>query len=125
MPNVKDNYFTAVVDREYETTFVLTAYNGNGNTQSTYVYTPPLPQNGINLQFTRDKDVINISHPSRRQRNESLVSMATITDVMGNRASIYMPFENGKIDISSLPKGNYILNVTDVRGFAHSFKFSK
>lgn len=125
VPNVKDNYFTAVVDREYETTFVLTAYNGNGNTQSTYVYTPPLPQNGINLQFTRDKDVINISHPSRRQRNESLVSMATITDVMGNRASIYMPFENGKIDISSLPKGNHILNVTDVRGFAHSFKFSK
>ena len=40
VPNVKDSYFTAVVDREYDTRFVLTAYNENGYTQSSYTYTP-------------------------------------------------------------------------------------
>lgn len=125
VPNVKDNFFTAVVDREYETTFVLTAYNSNGNTQSTYVYTPPVAPNGINMQFIRDNNVIKITHRSRKTKNECPISSATITDVIGNKPLIDLTFENNEIDISALPKGNYILNVIDIKGFAHAYKFSR
>ena len=124
----KKGYFTATVDNEFTTTFVITAYNKNGSTVSyPYVY-DPLEGNALTMNFVMEDNYIVIENNSRRYAGLSFISSCEINpvDVKTSRGIITKTkFEDNKIDISSLSSGLYILTVNDIRGGKHTFKFQK
>ena len=75
------------------------------------------------IQFIRNGNMISVAQ-KRKGKGHSFISM-NITDIYGNKLLVYYPSGNNSINISSLPKGNYILNVADTKGKVYSYKFSK
>lgn len=129
VPDFKKGYFSATVDNEFITTFVITAYNKNGSTVSyPYVY-DPLEGRALSVNFVLNDDNITIENNSRRYPNNSFISSYEILPIdMNISRNIITNFSleyNNKIDVSSLPNGHYILIVYDNRGDKHTFKFKK
>ena len=61
VPDFRKGYFTATVDREFTSTFTITAYNKNGSTKSeTYVLQPLTPTTSIDLKFNVNNDQIKV-----------------------------------------------------------------
>lgn len=128
-------YFIATVDRELTSYFTVTAYNKNGNTKSeTFVLPPLTPVNSLDLAFTVRKDYIDIASKSRKLREDAqYVSSYKIQSVLASQkrvegsatAHLSSSMDGNRIDISSLPKGVYVLTVEDVKGGVHSVKFNR
>lgn len=125
VPNVKDNYFTAIVDKEFTTTFVITSYNANGSSVATYTYDPMASAQSLNLSFERSGNTITIKSKSRKFNLVSSIKSVTLCDVSSNRVSSICKDGKGVIDISALRSGNYVINVIDIKGHSHIYKFSK
>lgn len=131
-------YFTASVDKEFSSTFMITAYNDNGYTYSDTIVIDPLePVSELNLQFRYNNGFINIGAESQRLAHKNLISSFEIKPL--NRldgqqtthgaTAIMMKKRiqksGNQIDVSSLPKGVYALIVYDIKGGRHEMKFIK
>lgn len=124
----KKGYFTALVDKEYYSTFTITAYNSNGTTTSESFVLPPLePVTSYAVNFSIENKKITVTPTSERAKDKQIIKSYEIKEIN----NIYKnKIQNGtynnkeRIDISNLKKGLYILTVTDIRGHIHSIKFS-
>ncbi|RHL34409.1 hypothetical protein DW026_12855 [Segatella copri] len=123
----KKGYFIATVDKDFSTTFTITAYNKNGSTTS-YPYTlAPLDPSPINVEFRYNSKEISIIASNRRNSGNNLIANMNITPllpvggVIGKQALTI----GNKVEVSSLPKGSYVLNVYDIYNKKHTFKFIK
>lgn len=134
LQDIKSGKFTATVDREYSTTFVITSYNKNGSTTSENYVLPPLtPLNNLKLFFAYNNMLIKVTSDSRRMHNKTLIKSYEIVpvDVKATQNTtrrikcVLIPRYLNTINISSLTAGIYTLNVIDVFGKTHSFKFVK
>jgi hypothetical protein len=123
----KDGYFLASVDKEFDTRFVITAYNENGYTESeAYTFHPSDLIGPMALNFTRRGDVIEIESKNPRARGKNVVREASISSVLPYAEKRLYRFQNeNKLDVSKLKKASYVLNVTDINGDIHSYKFVK
>ena len=137
VPDFRKGYFTATVDREFTSTFTITAYNKNGSTKSeTYVLQPLTPTTSIDLKFNVNNDQIKVFLDDTQRHDTSgrlLVSSYQIKKVMPYTSEktiqglISLPKrpESNIIDISTLDNGIYILTVYDIKGGCHTLKFTK
>ena len=124
----KKGYFTALVDKEYYSTFTITAFNGNGTTTSeTFVLAPLEPATSYAVNFSIDNKKITVKPTSERAKNKQIIKsyeIKEINNIHKNKIQNGTYNDKERIDISNLSKGLYILTVTDIRGHIHSFKFS-
>ena len=131
-------YFIASVDKEFSSTFMITAYNDNGFTYSDTIVIAPLePVSELLLQLNYNNGLINIGAESSRLAQKNLVSSFEIKPLnrLDGRQSSYgitdtmmkeCVRKNGnQIDVSLLPKGMYALIVYDIKGGKHEMKFVK
>lgn len=122
----KKGYFLAEVDREYDTRFVITAYNENGSVSSDMYTFHPMTANYMNLQFVRKGDIIEVRRSGSRRQNKNLIKDATIVNILQNGDNCKsISYDGNYIDISSLRTGTYTLNIVDINGNKHSYKFVK
>lgn len=131
VPDFKKGYFVATVDKEFSSTFTITAYNKNGSTVSyPYVLSPLSTKSNIQVNFILNKDNIQIKPVSRKMDGKTLVTSYEIHPLVSNNNDIKSTYkryftDDKSINISSLTKGYYTLTVYDIRGEKHSFKFIK
>jgi uncharacterized protein YxeA len=131
VPDYKKGYFVATVDKEFSSTFTITAYNKNGSTVSyPYVLSPLSTKSNIQVNFILNKDNIQIKPVSRKMDGKTLVTSYEIHPLVSNNNDIKSTYkryftDDKSINISSLTKGYYTLTVYDIRGEKHSFKFIK
>lgn len=124
----KKGYFEAVVDRDYTSTFTITAYNKNGSTESYPYVLNPVDPSPIGITFGLKNQKISISASKRgvRTSSENLISKIKINSEIKSQKVVFCT--NGKtdeVDISSLPKGFYVLEAFDIEGKSHTFKFAR
>lgn len=130
----RNGYFIATVDKEFNSTFTVTAYNENGSTRSySYVVEALEPINELNIDLVIGDDNIEIQSKSRDLSDKQLISSYQINKVSASQIQMMdmeetentLPNEKNSIDISSLDEGLYTLTVTDIKGGIHSIKFVK
>ena len=116
----KKGYFETTIDRT--TTFTAIGYNSNGTSRGVSI-TVTLPSNEQTIDFKMADDFIYLEteEPSDSEYNYSIspldVSMSNFKQT---------GITTGKIDISDLAEGIYVLNVQDNKsGLIKSFKFKK
>lgn len=124
-------YFTAYIDKELYTRFEIKAYNANGYTVTDTIHPPLEPNSMLSIRFVQRDDYIEISPYSSRLTDKKIINsyeIKAINDLSGIKNSysmISLECENNRIPISNLPKGLYVLNVYDLRGDKHQYKFQK
>lgn len=131
VPDFRKGTFTATVDREYSSTFTITAYNDNGSTVSyPYVMPPLTPIDELEYNFTiKDNKIQVTSNSGRYEINELLNRSCSFRriDVSGaytdRFTTIVLSDGNGCFDISGLKEGLYVMTVSDVAGGSHKFMF--
>ncbi|MBD5257451.1 MAG: hypothetical protein HDS52_02010 [Barnesiella sp.] len=120
--DVKKGYFDVTIDKP--TTFTAVAYNDNGQTRGIPVLVD-IPTGGsvstLNFQMQDDTITVNATEGETGEFDFSIMPLtasASQFSIGGN--------SGGEIDISSLPQGLYVLNVTDYKtGLNGTFKFKK
>lgn len=129
LKDFKKGSFIATVDKDYTSTFSITAYNQNGSTESLPYVLQPLDPSPVDVKFCLKNQNINILTSRRRARTlneENLISKVKINSLETNE-EIKLNRQNriDEINISPLPKGHYVLTVYDVYERKHIFKFSR
>ena len=114
VPDFKKGYFTATVDKELYTQFVVYSYNKNGSTKSDYLTIEPLSpiQELYNIQF--ENNAIKLStHERNNQINSSkyTIYLNNLNNVSPVKKGV-IETTNSTVDISNLKRGNYILSIT-------------
>lgn len=127
----KKGYFIATVDKDFTSTFTITAYNKNGTTVSyPYVLTPLSSSEKVCLDFKKEGNTIRVETSSRGHSGQKLISSYDIRPLnsAGIGADTYVgqfSINGNYIDITSLEKGYYVLTVNDIKGCRHKFKFAR
>lgn len=118
----KKGYFDTTID--LTTTFTAVAYNDNGQTRGVPITIEPLMESSASaLRFQMQDDIIIVNATEGETgvldyNIMPLTATASQFNIAGN--------SDGEIDISSLPQGLYVLNVTDYKtGLNGTFKFKK
>ena len=124
--DLRDGYFTATVDKDYPTTFQITAYNKNGRTVSDKYELKALGGRLPSNPFVIVDGKIQFNAPSRNGNSESSsIVSADIRRIDNAGNSTIRPSVDGNtISLSGLTHGAYMLSVTDTQGKQYSFKFS-
>lgn len=128
VPNYKDGYFHAVVDREFDTRFVITAYNENGHTASEmYTFHPSPDAFNVRIHFTRSGNSIFVESNSRKNGSLEIKSaeVRPLLSSMSTNRSNGISLNKNIIDISLLKDGFYVLEITDKENNRHFYKFTK
>ncbi len=131
VPDFKNGYFIANVDKEYTTTFKVIAYNKNGNTTSdSYVLQPIEPATSIDVRFRKNDDTILVEAISDRLQNKNIIKSYEINNINMKQQSYTCNINksgttSNQININNLSSGLYILTVYDIKGGKHDFKFMK
>ncbi len=126
----KKGYFTTNVYTDCSTKFTLKAINKNGITYSDpitvkpinsikFKFDPEIYGDFIKLKFTDEDGVIYEKYVAKDYQIHSLNSYVTSTVKSGNLENTNV------IDIGSLDKGLYVLNVKDEQNKTYSTKFQK
>lgn len=128
--NFKKGYFTATVDKDFASTFTITAYNNNGSTVSKpYILQPLSSTLEINdIKFINKNNSISIKSNNPRFANKDIFTSYKIIPIATNTLNDINTFgvvENNTIDISSISDGYHILIINDIKGGKHTFKFLK
>lgn len=125
----KKGYFVATVDKDYTTTFTITAYNKNGSTESYPYVLSPLDPSPIEVKFSMKRQNISISASKRGARalSKNLITKVEITSLDKNQNMFLYSSKNNDetISVGSLPRGRYVLSAYDAFDKKHTFKFSK
>ena len=119
--DVKEGFIDRKIDKT--TTFTAVAYNKNGQTRGIPVTIELINNTEASLNFQMQDDTITVN-ATEGETGEFDFSIMPLTasasqfSIGGN--------SDGEIDISSLPQGLYVLNVTDYKtGLNGTFKFKK
>ena len=93
VPDIKSGKFTATVDKEYPTKFVITSYNKNGSTTSeTYVLDAVQPVSDLSLDFSYSDGKVTIASQSRRMSGKNLIKAYSITPLAASQQ--YAPIKS-------------------------------
>ena len=126
VPDFKKGYVNVIVDRDFTSTIQIYAYNKNGVTISDNYIINPVDPSGIDISFNIINDEIELTAKSRRYDAINMIKECNIQSIIdGQKKSIKFADNKNKINISSLKQGMYIINVIDVSGVEHTFKFRK
>ena len=124
--DIRAGYFIASVDKEYSTTFRLRAMNKNGETISEQLLVSPLVPATYTLSSRVDKNVISLELRNSRKRNiNKLITDYKVLDLNSSMIVQEGKVLDNNIDINSLGKGVYGLQVTDEDGKFYNTKFIK
>ncbi len=126
----KDGYYIATVDKEFYSEFKVIAYNANGGTISETLVVEPLEPVALSLSTTIVGDEIEITTNNARRSDINYIQSYAISPLTNYRSNALLQGANldncaNRIDISGLPSGLYALNIIDIYGERHSFKFMK
>lgn len=124
--DIRAGYFIASVDKEYSTTFRLRAMNKNGETISEQLLVSPLVPATYTLSSRVDKNVISLELRNSRKRNiNKLITDYKVLDLNSSMVVQEGKVLDNNIDINSLGKGVYGLQVADEDGKFYNTKFIK
>lgn len=134
LSDIKSGKFTATVDKEYPTKFLITSYNKNGSTTSElYTLNGVQPTANLDLSFKYSNERILIESNSDRMNEKTLIKSYSIKTLnfanqqfaqkTSDLSSDCRILDTNTICVAGLKKGFYILNVLDIYGKEHSFKF--
>lgn len=124
--DIRAGYFIASVDKEYSTTFRLRAMNKNGETISEQLLVSPLVPATYTLSSRVDKNVISLELRNSRKRNiNKLITDYKVLDLNSSMIVQEGKVLDNNIDINSLGKGVYGLQVADEDGKSYNTKFIK
>lgn len=124
--DINAGYFIASVDKEYSTTFRLRAMNKNGETISEQLLVSPLVPATYTLSSRVDKNVISLELRNSRKRNiNKLITDYKVLDLNSSMIVQEGKVLDNNIDINSLGKGVYGLQVADEDGKSYNTKFIK
>lgn len=126
----KDGYFTAIVDKEFTSTFCIIASNENGAVRSDTLVIEPLEPAEMQIEALVNNDYIEVNTTSLRLRTLNPEQL-TMTYQIKNLSEYTTPqvlsgelTNNDKcIDVSSLKSGLYVLQINDVNNNPHTIKF--
>lgn len=125
----KKGFFTATVDKDYSTTFKITAYNKNGSTSHSYTLPPLEEDKHSTLEFSLYENYINIFGGKKILTNNKasykIYQLSSPSRFMNKQIDYGKNILGNRIDISHLPKGVYLLTITDMSGSQHSYKFTR
>lgn len=119
--DVRDGYFIASVDKEYSTTFKLRAMNKYGETVSEQLIVAPLVPATYTLNSQVNSGLLSLKLEKGRKRSLDDRALIDYKVLDLNRSMIVREgkVDNNIIDISSLEKGMYGLQVSDTfHGFS-------
>ena len=119
-------YFTATVDKELYTQFVVYSYNKNGSTKSDYLTVAPLSPAQQLFDIKLGSDKIDLSYSNRRSllKNATYVIYSTTYNNVSPLKEGVIEARNSTIDISDINSGSYILTI-QIQGRQQYLKFSK
>ena len=122
---MRDGYFIASVDKEYSTTFKLRAMNKYGETVSEQLIVAPLVPATYTLNSQVNGDLLSLKLEKGRKRSLDARALIDYRVLDLNRSMIVREgkVDNNIIDISSLEKGMYGLQVSDTEGRSYDTKF--
>lgn len=122
----KKGYFIATVDKEFSSSFTITAYNNSGNTRSETFTLPPLePWDGnANLTITDNCIAINGGASRMRPKKEFNYVISSISAYDTKIMKSGDVSNNNIIDISDLASGLYVMTLYR-DGKKQSIKFEK
>lgn len=124
--DIRVGYFIASVDKEYSTTFRLRAMNKNGETISEQLLVSPLVPATYTLSSRVDKNVISLELRNSRKKNiNKLITDYKVLDLNSSMVVQEGKVLDNNIDINSLGKGVYGLQVADEDGKSYNTKFIK
>ena len=124
--DIRAGYFIASVDKEYSTTFRLRAMNKNGETISEQLLVSPLVPVTYTLSSRVNKNVISLELRNSRKRNiNKLITDYKVLDLNSSMIVQEGKVLDNNIDINSLGKGVYGLQVADEDGKFYNTKFIK
>ena len=123
--DVRDGYFIASVDKEYSTTFKLRAMNKYGETVSEQLIVAPLVPSTYTLNSQVNGDLLSLILEKGRKRSLDDRALIDYRVLDLNHSMIVREgkVDNNIIDISSLEKGMYGLQVSDTEGRSYDTKF--
>ena len=123
--DVRDGYFIASVDKEYSTTFKLRAMNKYGETVSEQLIVAPLVPATYTLNSQVNGDLLSLKLEKGRKRSLDDRALIDYRVLDLNHSMIVREgkVDNNIIDISSLEKGMYGLQVSDTEGRSYDTKF--
>lgn len=127
VPNFKQGYFIATVDKDYTTTFKITAYNQNGTTESYPYILPPVAPSDINIEFNYLNEIIHINTTTKRDNLRKQLLSYKISKLSSASTIIEKECDVNdlNIDVSQLSKGLYNISIKDKKGINHNFKFKR
>lgn len=109
----KKGYFTATVDKELYTEFVIYAYNKNGSTKSDSLIIPPLSsvQEPYDIRFTHNSIELYLKSRMKQNINDyyCIYSLDSAIPILIKRGEINAA--NSIIDIAHLQSGRYVLSI--------------
>ncbi|MDE5985703.1 MAG: T9SS type A sorting domain-containing protein [Prevotella sp.] len=126
VPDFKKGYFTATVDKELYTQFVVYSFNKNGYTKSEELVIEPICPVEDFCRIRIDNDLINVSLYEKftKQKETTFVIYSNSSNSVNEIKEGSFDASNYTINISDLNKGYYILNIQS--GERHkSVKFVK
>lgn len=124
--DIRAGYFIASVDKEYSTTFRLRAMNKNGETISEQLLVSPLVPATYTLSSRVNKNVISLELRNSRKRNiNKLITDYKVLDLKSSMIVQEGKVLDNNIDINSLGKGVYGLQVADEDDKSYNTKFIK
>lgn len=119
--------FSTIVDNEYETVVMVTYRNQNGYKTSDRMIVSPIVEASYNLTITDNTLSITYGHKNKPLDSCTFV-MTKIADsktITLKSKPIQKKMLNGKIDISELTRGTYVMTITHPSGKTKSLKFTK
>lgn len=121
----RNGYFIANLDRELSTRLTVASYNANGFKRSETITIPPIGYPTREVTFKRNNDVITLGGISGRLRESGRLS-CRVNSVMGSASyATTLPVEDGKVDVSAIPQGVYVLTVLNGSDKIGTYKFLK
>lgn len=129
VPNFKDGYFIANVDKDCSSKFTITAYNKNGTTKSDVYELPAISTLKPDWNVVVNRDDIFISDKNHLFDNVSdAISDIRITKVQsrsssGTDVAVKLTLDDDRIDTSSYGNGIYELKIKDKFNGTYSWKF--
>lgn len=122
----KKGYFVATVDKEFSSSFTITAYNSNGCTRSETFTLPALEPWDGNAAFSITNNSISLTGNALRARSQKdfkyEISSISTFNVQAQKSG-KINFDS-TIDISDLPSGLYVITLYR-DGKKHTTKFEK
>ena len=121
----RSGYFIANLDRELSTQLTVVSYNANGARRSNTITVPAVGYPNKTISLKKVDETIELDGISPRLMSSGQLTCSICSPVNSGGSMMIAPLEDGRVDISSLSNGIYVLVLYNGNDKIGDFKFVK